>query len=849
MQILKGCAVNGTEPKPHLVILRRLGAKLRLQQLSTMSFGYSIGDFITITHLAYTVVQNSRKACGVHSELAREATSLHIVLQRLQREVEKPNSLISRTDDGRLEELQTIIKGCDRILKVIDQVLNKYNGMSEEKRRVTRFRLKVQFGNGEMKDIGKIRQELATYTSAITLFLNLLSLGSQGKVEEHMERNGKELGELRQSLNWITAMLQASSGNREGSILTSYGEDDKAIWKEFRRELLKEGFSSDELRMYKGLIKEYVMELGARGVLDVQDVEEHVAGLKDMAKETMDAGQGKEVSREVVPVLESIPPRTRSPDSSPDEVVSTLPLDNHINVFGRLVEDTTQALGSSTPLGTLSDSANQIPIDAQQVEDYPISQENNTPDQPVLQIEYSSDFNTTSSEAEEETIFELTKTAPDIPGTPTCGISVQYSQNESTWQPAIRKKRITPKPVSIEEVEDEDFGPGAHPNCDTVGMMADEYGDFDGYSDQDTTGSLGYIDDLSDDDDFSSSELSPEDWRTIPAPLWREERSRNSPQIFGITDFGADGSGKKGGHIHREPFGRNVTDTNSGLRPKSPSGLAKSLGAHTRGVYTLRPQPHEHPASPHTSDAEQRAIRDIVKQFGFDPFRKVVCGTTTSSYGSSSINESGPDISRLSPMSPGRTMGLTAAALQQVPEDPRYFAQKSRATLSTIETRSKSIAQNAKKTIKTRDIVGMDNGDNMPSIRFLACSDPQASRPSLYFSPVSRTLSNGNEIIEVGRRSKWDSHPNNPTAVRIFFESKVVSRRHCEFWCYQDKWYIKDVKSSSGTFLNNIRLSSPKQESPPYLINDGDIVQLGIGCKVGGLHFLCVMMRLELNRE
>ena len=42
--------------------------------------------------------------------------------------------------------------------------------MSEEKRRATRFRLKVQFGNGEMKDIEKIRQVLATYTSAITLF-------------------------------------------------------------------------------------------------------------------------------------------------------------------------------------------------------------------------------------------------------------------------------------------------------------------------------------------------------------------------------------------------------------------------------------------------------------------------------------------------------------------------------------------------------------------------------------------------------------------------------------------------------------------------------------------------------
>lgn len=781
-----------------------------------MSFGCSIGDFITITQLAYTVVQNSRKACGAHSELASEATSLHIVLQRLQREVEKPNSLINRTDDGRLEELQIIIKGCDQILKVIDQVLNKYNGMSEDKRRVTRFRLKVQFGNGEMKDIGKIRQELATYTNAITLFLNLLGLRSQGKVEEHMERNGKELGELRQSLNWITAMLQASSGNREGSILTSYGEDDKTVWKEFRRELLKEGFSSDELRMYKGLIKEYVIELGARGVLDVPDVEEHIAELQDMAKETMDAEQDEEVSEEVVPVLESIPPRTRSPDSSPDEGVLTLPLDNHIDMFGQSGEDTTLGLGSSTQLGTLSDSANQIPTGSQQGEDYLIadelekandsdqgvqtnstliSHENNTPDQPVLQIKHSSNYNATSSEVEEEVIFKLTKTAPDIRGNPTRGVSVQYSENETTWPLAIRKKIMIPKPVSIEEVEDEDFRPGAHPKCDTIGMMADEYGDLDGSSDQDTTGSLGYRDHFSDEDDFSSFELSPEDWRTIPAPLWRE------------------------------------------------------MGT-TRGVYTpLSPQPNEHPASPHTSHAEQREIRDIVKQLDFDPSRKVVCGTAISSYGSSSISESRPDIFGQSPISPGHIMQLTAAALQQVPEDPGYFGLKSRETLSTIETRSKSITQSTKKTIKPRDILGMANGDNMPSIRFFACSYSWASWPSLDFGLVSRKLSSSNEVIKVGRHSKRDSHLNNLSATVIGFDSKVVSRRHCEFWCFQDKWYIKDVKSSSGTFLNNIRLSPVRQESRPFLLNDGDIVQLGVNVMGGELSFKCVTMRVELNRE
>ena len=235
-----------------------------------MSFDFPVGDFVLLTQLAYNTVQNSRKACGAHDELTREVTSLHIVLQRLQREVEKPNSLLNHTDDGRLEELETVANGCDHMLKVIDQVLVKYNGMSKEKRRVTRLRLKVKFGNGEMKDIEKIRQELSIYTSAITLFLNLLTMEGQGKVEEHMESHGeelRELRELRQSLNWITATLQANSGNREGSILTTYADDDKAFWKEFRRELVKEGFSSEELRKHKAFIKEYVMELGARGVL------------------------------------------------------------------------------------------------------------------------------------------------------------------------------------------------------------------------------------------------------------------------------------------------------------------------------------------------------------------------------------------------------------------------------------------------------------------------------------------------------------------------------------------------------------------------------------------------------
>ncbi|KAG2346483.1 hypothetical protein BDR05DRAFT_857199, partial [Suillus weaverae] len=55
---------------------------------------------------------------------------------------------------------------------------------------------------------------------------------------------------------------------------------------------------------------------------------------------------------------------------------------------------------------------------------------------------------------------------------------------------------------------------------------------------------------------------------------------------------------------------------------------------------------------------------------------------------------------------------------------------------------------------------------------------------------------------------------------------KVLSRIHAEIWSDNGKIYIKDTKSSSGTFLNHSRLSLAGSESAPHQLKDGDIVQL-----------------------
>jgi E3 ubiquitin-protein ligase DMA1/2 len=148
---------------------------------------------------------------------------------------------------------------------------------------------------------------------------------------------------------------------------------------------------------------------------------------------------------------------------------------------------------------------------------------------------------------------------------------------------------------------------------------------------------------------------------------------------------------------------------------------------------------------------------------------------------------------------------------------------------------------------------GTDNANQLPSIRFSQHQDVRAPRPSLVFSPMGRTLPTGRETIRVGRYSERENQPNPasnvPSAAPIGFKSKVVSRRHCEFWYEDGQWYIKDVKSSSGTFLNHVRLSSPGTESKPFPVKDGDIVQLGIDFKGGEeMIFRCVKIRIELNR-
>lgn len=231
-----------------------------------MSFGYSAGEAIVLVKLAWDTVQNSRKAVGEHDELTHEASCLHIVLRRFEHECTKPDSPINKPGDPCREELESIVTGCEKVLCRLDSILRKYNTLSVRERSGRRLWHSFRFGNKYVY-IRDLRSKLSYYTSTITLFLNMVSSGTIGRVEQQMDNAGGELREIRLAVNGITAQLVTST-RQDGSLLTPYPEDDTSVWKDFRRELIRDGFSSSVIEQYKYDIQEYVKELGNRGVLD-----------------------------------------------------------------------------------------------------------------------------------------------------------------------------------------------------------------------------------------------------------------------------------------------------------------------------------------------------------------------------------------------------------------------------------------------------------------------------------------------------------------------------------------------------------------------------------------------------
>ena len=112
-------------------------------------------------------------------------------------------------------------------------------------------------------------------------------------------------------------------------------------------------------------------------------------------------------------------------------------------------------------------------------------------------------------------------------------------------------------------------------------------------------------------------------------------------------------------------------------------------------------------------------------------------------------------------------------------------------------------------------------------------SDPRDVPAILALSPLNGTFERKQIIVpmhpallKVGRQTNAKTVP---TRVNGYFDSKVLSRQHAEVWSDRSgKIWIRDVKSSNGTFVNGQRLSPEGRDSEPHQLREHDTLELGI---------------------
>lgn len=193
---------------------------------------------------------------------------------------------------------------------------------------------------------------------------------------------------------------------------------------------------------------------------------------------------------------------------------------------------------------------------------------------------------------------------------------------------------------------------------------------------------------------------------------------------------------------------------------------------------------------------------------------------------------------------------LTEQAAAQAPPITRENTSVEVSDVTRVEPETATEADSA--TELKPDESGCDK-DGFFSVRLTPIIDHSSSNTGLYFVPVIRRVK-PNELLSIGRyteKNKSAAHAPQGSSAPIVFKSKVVLRTHAMFQCNDDGlWFLKDCKSSSGTFLNNIRLSQASQELTLWPLIDGDTIQLGLDYRGGTEEiYRSVKMRCEFNRS
>jgi hypothetical protein len=213
-----------------------------------MTFGSNPADIIIVLEFAQRLYRQCKNGGDAYFEIGREIGALHTVLRHLKYEVQAPESILNRDRALYARDLAPLIADCRYTLEDLEELVQKYGGLrSDERSSSGRLWNQIKFGSVEMDQLGSVRVKLINHKTNITALLDTIQLRESSRVAATLDNHGGQLDIILDKVDNIASRM----GQRAASLMTTYDDDDKEVWKSFRRELVAEGFSSDVLTRHK----------------------------------------------------------------------------------------------------------------------------------------------------------------------------------------------------------------------------------------------------------------------------------------------------------------------------------------------------------------------------------------------------------------------------------------------------------------------------------------------------------------------------------------------------------------------------------------------------------------------
>jgi hypothetical protein len=219
-----------------------------------MSFGYSVGDIITLIQLTTRTYNGWKNACDEYGDITSNLAVLQTLLMRIEAEAQAPNSLIARNAED-FSGWEILYKSCYTVVVELEEVLNKYKSLGTNRRKNWD---RIRLGN---RNLDGLNRRLIRKTTSLSAYISVLGISSQGRVENEV------FPELLQKIDHMAAQMRKWNSSIS-TVLTTYDNDDKAVWREFRRELIGTGIRSREIHKYSPALKTYLSRLQRDGFLD-----------------------------------------------------------------------------------------------------------------------------------------------------------------------------------------------------------------------------------------------------------------------------------------------------------------------------------------------------------------------------------------------------------------------------------------------------------------------------------------------------------------------------------------------------------------------------------------------------